>query len=237
MEKIKIASFWSGGKDSCLAYFKSIQAGYKIDCLFNLISSQDHRQVSFHNIPKDLIHLQAEATNLNLFQKEIIPAKINPVKFEKDLKNLLKVLLKKSIEGLVFGYTAPDDKQRLLAKRICSELGLRLIEPLCGKNPKEILKEFIDLGFKALIVRVDSKILDKYWLGRPIDKDFLNYLEKRAESGDSIDFCGDLGEFHTFVIDGPLFKKRIELLETVKVKRGNYWILDIIKADYEQTGK
>lgn len=232
-KQIKIASFWSGGKDSCLACFKAIRAGYKIGYLFNLISNKDHCQVSFHSIPKDLVRLQIEATKLKLFQREISPAEIDSIKFEKDLRNLLRVLLKKDIKGLVFGYTAPDDKQRFLAKRVCSELGLKLIEPLCGKNPKETLKEFIELGFKAVIVRIDSKILDKYWLGRPIDKDFFEYLEKRVKSGNSIDFCGDLGEFHTFVIDGPLFKREIKLIETEKVKKDDYWILDIIKADYE----
>ena len=222
----KIASLWSGGKDSCLACYKAIQTGYKIGYLFNLVSSQNHRRVSFHSISKDLVRSQAEATNLELFQKEIIPAEVDPLRFERDLKKLI-TSLPKDIKGLVFGYTNPNDRQRFLAKRICSELGLKLIEPLCGKNPRELLREFIELGFKAVIAKIDSKILDPKWLGHFIDKDFFEYLGKRKELGDSIDFCGDLGEFHTFVIDGPLFKRKIKLLETSKIKEDNYWILDI----------
>ncbi|MBZ9572758.1 diphthine--ammonia ligase [Patescibacteria group bacterium] len=225
--KIKIASCWSGGKDSCFARYKAIKMGYKIGYLFNLVSSQNHHQISFHNISKDLIRLQAKAIDLELFQKEIIPAEINSVKFAEDLKKIVKVLLQKGIKGLALGYTNPNDRQRILAQRICSELGLKLIEPLCGKSPKETLKEFIELGFKAVIVKIDARILEAKWLGRLVDESFFEYLVERTKKGDFINFCGDLGEFHTFVIDGPLFKKRIEFLETEKVKKDNYWVLDI----------
>ncbi len=230
IKKIKIACCWSGGKDSCLACFKAIRAGYKIGYLFNLVSNQDHYKVSFHNVSKDLVHLQAEAANLKLFQKEIVSAEIDSGKFKKDLIKLTKILLDKDIKGLAFGYTDPDDRQRIIAQQICSELGLKLIEPLCGKNPKEVLKEFIELGFKAVIVKIDSKILDKGWLGRFVDKDFFEYLEEKVKAGNIINFCGDLGEFHTFVVDGPLFRKKIEFLETKKVRKGNYWVLDIKKC-------
>lgn len=224
--KLKVASCWSGGKDSCLAYFKAARYGYGIVSLVNLVS-KDNRLVSFHEINQNLIEAQAKAVGIPLLQEKVVSQEAEPERFEQEVKNLVKKLADKGIKGLVFGYSDPEDRQRYLSKKICSELDLKLIEPLCGKDSKEILKEFIELGFKAVIVKIDSRILDKSWLGHLIDKDFFDYLREREESGDFIDFGGNLGEFHTFVIDGPIFKKKIKLLETSKIKKGSSWVLDI----------
>lgn len=205
-KKIKVACIWSGGKDSCLACFKAKQKGYDVKYLFNLVD-KDSNSVSFHNFHRDLIRMQSEAIGIPVFQRKIFPSRKNAEQFKTELKNLLRQLKARGIEGVIFGYILPGDLQRALAKKLCSQLNLKLIEPLYNKGSKRVLAEFIRLGFKAIIVSVDKRILDRRWVGRYINNDFLKYLESQS----SVDICGDRGEYHSFVIDGPLFKKRLNL--------------------------
>ena len=99
--------------------------------------------------------------------------------------------------------------------RICKELGLTPVRPLWHRDTQQILEEFINAGFKATVVRIVTNLLSMDWLGREINKKFLDDLLKLG----TVDPCGEHGEFHTFVTDGPLFKKTwIEILESEKVK-------------------
>jgi uncharacterized protein (TIGR00290 family) len=225
-QRLKVASVWSGGKDSCLACFKAIQDGYRVKCLFNLISKQDNF-VSFHKFSKEMTKIQSAAVCIPIFQKEICSQKENKQQFEKELREIILKLKNIGIEALVFGYLLSGDYQRALVKRLCSELNLKLIEPLYKRNSKRVLTEFIRLGFKAVIVSVDLAVLDSYWIGRLVNEDFIKYLASKPD----VDFCGDRGEYHTFVIDGPLFKKIIRIQDTSKVYINNHCFLDIRKYD------
>jgi len=223
---LKVASAWSGGKDSCLTCFKVIQEGYRVKCLLNLISKQD-TLVSFHKFPKDIVKMQSEAVGIPIFQEKICSQKENKLQFERELREVILKLKNIGIEALVFGYVLSCDYQRTLVKRLCSELNLKLIEPLYKRNSKRVLTEFIKLGFKAVIVSVDLRVLDDYWVGHFVNEDFIKYLESKP----NVDFCGDRGEYHTFVTDGPLFKKTICIQDVSKIYIDNCCFLDIHKYD------
>ena len=111
---------------------------------------------------------------------------------------------------------------------------MKPIKPLWMGDTKKILSDFIAAGFKATVVRVNLEKLGEEWLGRQVNKQFMADLLKLG----TIDCCGEMGEFHTFVTDGPLFKKkRIKILETVKSTRGGYGLLDIKTFEVAAKGK
>jgi len=97
--------------------------------------------------------------------------------------------------------------------------------PLWGRNSREVVLDFIDAGFEAIVVCVKADLLGPEWLGRKIDRAFVSAL---AEANPRVDLCGENGEFHTFVIGGPLFKDRVRALPGEKVLREGYWLLDLV---------
>jgi uncharacterized protein (TIGR00290 family) len=99
--------------------------------------------------------------------------------------------------------------------------------PLWGEEQNKILREFITLGFEAVVVATRADLLGEEWLGRKLDSDFLADLAKL----ENITLCGEAGEYHTLVINGPLFQKRIEIIEASKILNNGHWFLDIVNCE------
>lgn len=217
----RVAVITSGGKDGCFACYQAMQDGHKVEYLFNL-GSRGSNLVGFHNVPKDMVKMQSKAIGVPLFQRDINAQKKDRALFEKELKKITLELVDKGINGLVFGYVL-EDYNRILAKNLCSALKLKLIEPLYKKDSRSVIMEFINLGFKAVIINVNLAFIDSYWVGRMVDEDFIGYLHKKG----GIDLCGDRGEYHTFVLGGPMFGKTIDIQETSKYNMDNRCFLDI----------
>jgi len=220
MNNSTVISSWSGGKDSCLACYKVITGGYEIRYLLNFISKESKR-CCFHGIEAKLINLQAELIGIPLIQKEVTA---DMQEYEKEFKAAVSQI--KDINAMVFGDIYLDE-HREWVDRVCGDLGITPIEPLWNIPPAEIIEEFINLGFKAVVVSCQADKFDRSFVGRYMDKDLLNELKIR-----NICPCGENGEFHTLVVDGPIFKKRIEITESEPVlKEGfwKYWFLDIKK--------
>jgi uncharacterized protein (TIGR00290 family) len=221
MENNAIAS-WSGGKDSCLALFRAIKSGIKIKYLLNFIS-REYKRCCFHGIESSLISLQAECLGIPLVQKEVTA---DMKKYEEEFKEAVTGLKANGINKMIFGDIYLLDHFSWV-ERVCSELSIEPVEPLWENPVSEILKEFITAGFKAVIVSAKDDVLGKNFVGRIIDETVVREFEERK-----ICLCGENGEFHTFVIDGPLFKNRIEILESEPIlKEGfwRHWFLDIKK--------
>ncbi|MEM2896149.1 MAG: diphthine--ammonia ligase [Candidatus Bathyarchaeia archaeon] len=208
---------WSGGKDSCFACYKAICDGLNVSYLVNFIS-KEYRRVSFHGTEARLIQLQAEAVGIPLLQKETTWNG-----YEQEFKESVKSLIPNGIRGMIFGDIYLQEHKDWV-ERVCEELGIEAIEPLWGKEPEKILLDFIDEGFEAIIVSARSDLLGKEWIGRKVDREFLGYLKEN-----NIDVCGENGEYHTFVIDGPLFKKKIKIIDSRAVMRNDRWFLDTLK--------
>jgi uncharacterized protein (TIGR00290 family) len=211
----KVIVSWSGGKDSCLSCYKAMKMGYNVCYLLNTISTE-YKRVRFHGIKDILIKKQAHAIGIPLLQIETTANS-----YEKEFKEGIKSVLSEGIEGMVFGDIFLH--MREFADKICKELGIQSIEPLCGYSPEEILLDFINSGFESVIVATQANLLGKEWIGRKLDKYFLKYIKHL----NNIDICGENGEFHSLVIDGPIFKQKINITKSDKILREGYWFLDI----------
>ncbi len=218
MNKSNVVASWSGGKDSCLACYKAILEGYNVAYLVNTIS-KEYQRVRFHGTEDRLIQAQARAVGIPLFQKET-----SSDNYELDFKESVRNLISnKDIFGMVFG-DIHLEHCREWAEKICGELGIRAIEPLWHRRPEEILSDFINTGFEAYVTSCQADLIDKKYIGRRVDNKFLKDMAKIG-----IDVCGENGEYHTIVTNGPIFKQRIIIAESEKVLRDGYWFLDIRK--------
>jgi diphthine-ammonia ligase len=211
----KVIVSWSGGKDSCLACYKAMELGYNVSYLLNTISNE-YKRVRFHGIKDTLLQKQAHAIDIPLLQIETTADS-----YEQEFKEAVRGVLSEGIGGMVFGDIFLH--MREFADKICQELCIQAIEPLCGYNPEEILLDFINSGFEAVIVATQANLLGKEWLGRKLDKSFLKDIKRLKNA----DVCGENGEFHSIVIDGPIFKQRIDIVKSHKILREGYWFLDI----------
>ena len=210
-------SSWSGGKDSCFACYKAICEGYNVSHLLNFIS-KEYKRVSFHGTETKLIQLQAEAIGIPLLQKETTWNG-----YEQEFKDAVKSLIPDGVTGMIFGDIYLEEHKDWV-DRVCGELGIEAIEPLWGQDPERSLLDFIDAGFEATIVSAKSELFDDKWMGQKLDREFLSYLKDN-----NIDLCGENGEYHTFVTDGPMFKKKIKITKSQPITRDGYWFLDTLK--------
>jgi diphthine-ammonia ligase len=207
---------WSGGKDGCFACYLALNQGYKVSHLVNFIS-QEYQRVSFHGTEKRLVQMQGEAIGIPVFQKETTSGS-----YTEDFKAAIRTLLPEGIKGVVFG-DIYNDEHLAWVEGVCADLSIEAIEPLWGKSTDDVINGFLDAGFEAVIVAAKASLIDQEWLGKKVDRDFINYLKSK-----SIDSCGESGEYHTLVVGGPLFKRKIEIAESRTIRRGDYWFLDTI---------
>ncbi|MFA5118184.1 MAG: diphthine--ammonia ligase [Candidatus Omnitrophota bacterium] len=211
---------WSGGKDSCLAYYKSLKAGYRVSCLLNFISSGSKRGC-FHGLEGKLLQLQAELIGVPLVQKEVSP---DMQKYEEEFKSAVNEFLPQGVTSMVFGDIYLLDHQSWV-ERVCKEIGIQAVEPLWEIPTEDLIKEFLDLGFKAVIVSAKADIMGKEYIGREINLPLVEELKKKG-----ICPCGENGEYHTLVIDGPIFKRKLKIVKASPLlKEGfwKHWFLDI----------
>jgi diphthine-ammonia ligase len=209
------AASWSGGKDSCFACWKALSQGLKVKHLLNFINSDSTRAMS-HGLDRKVIALQAQAIGLPILQQ-----KVTWETYEAGFKAALGELKLKGISGLITGDIYLQEHKDWI-DRVCGESGVKAVLPLWGMDSARILADFIEAGFKAILVSVKADFLGKEWLGRQVDSKLTVELNQL-----NIDACGEAGEFHTFVYDGPMFKKPIKIGKAVPVARDNHYTLDI----------
>ncbi len=218
-KKVFVSS--SGGKDTFLALYKAGQnQDLKIACFLNMVSL-DGKYSRTHGVGSGLLKLQAQALGIPIIQK-----KASWATYEEEFKKAVLDLKKEDIRTGVFG-DIDLEEHRQWVERVCKELDIEPIFPLWQIKREDILGEFISAGFKAVVVSVKASFLGKEWLGRKIDEEFVEQLSSLS----NIDLCGEKGEYHSFVFDGPLFKKKVNILNTKKIKRDKYCFLEIL--DYE----
>jgi diphthine-ammonia ligase len=138
----------------------------------------------------------------------------------------LRGFKREGIEGGVFG-DIDFNPHREWIDRVCRRAGIVPYLPLWLENQSRLMEEFIDTGFKAVVVAVKADLFGKDVLGRTIDKEFLSYLSGLNKG---ITPCGEAGEYHTLVVDGPLFKKRVDITKSERVTRGDHHFLEIFEV-------
>ncbi len=226
--EMKVVASWSGGKDSCYAYYLATQQGYEVISLLTMMMSET--KSNFHMIPSGILDAQAEAIGIPLL-KQVTTAET----YENDFKRALRILKAKGAEGLVTGdiYEVAGHEEGWLG-RVLKEVGLKPIKPLWMGDTKQIYLDYLKTGFKATVVRTNLSKLGVEWLGRVLDKKFYDDILKLG----NVDSCGEGGEYHTVVTDGPTFKKKIEILETQKHKLdGGFGYLEIKRFEVKPKGK
>ncbi len=214
---------WSGGKESCLACYKAMQRGFIISHLLNFVDEYGERSRS-HGLRIELLRAQSDALGIPIIQR---PTAWET--YEQEFKRIVSELKQIGVEGGIFG-DIDLQVHRDWVERVCAEVGVKPLLPLWDMKREKILDEFIGAGFEAIVVATKANLLSEKWLGCKIDEELVRKLSKQ-----NIDLCGEAGEYHTFVIDGPIFKKRINILDSTKMLWNGKWILDITK--YELRGK
>jgi len=220
---MKLGVLFSGGKDSTFACYKAMEKE-EVVCLITLIS-KNPESFMFHTPNIHLTEVQAETIELPLVAVETEGKK------EEELKDLKKAIEKAKekygIEGVVTG-AVQSVYQSSRIKKICDELNLNCVNPLWQVDQIEYMNEFISSGFKAIISGVFSQPFDESWLGKLMDKKTLEELLEISKKF-GVTLTGEGGEFETFVFDGPIFKKRIEILKASKICKNYNGIYKIEK--------
>jgi len=218
---MKIAVLFSGGKDSCRTVYWCLKNKYDVKYLVTMIpKKEDSWMFHFPNIR--LTELSAEAIGLPFVSKETFGIKEKEVE---DMKKVLKVL---DIDAVACGGIF-SNYQKSRIERVCNELNLKFLAPFWHSNPEKFLEETIDLGLEVVIVGVYAEGFDKSWLGRKLDYKMLEELKKLHEKY-KINLVFEGGEAETLVLDGPIFKKKIEILDSNIVWEGFGGYLNIKKA-------
>lgn len=218
-EKVIIA--WSGGKDSAFALYEIQRTQkYEIVALLTIVTS-DYDRISAHGVRRDLLEQQADALGLPL-EKVFVRKSVSNAEYEEVLLKSLENYLKQGVCRMVFGDVFLQDIRRY-REEVIGKVGMKTFFPLWGRDTCELANSFIDAGFKATITVVDSNVLRKEFVGRDFDKQFLRDLPKE------VDPCGENGEFHTFVYNGPIFEKHVVFGrgKTILIDK-RFWHCDLI---------
>ncbi len=196
---------WSGGKDSALAlYYLGKEGVHKVGTLLTNINHHLDR-ISMHGVRTALLELQAASLGIPL-RKVMLPEQPSMSDYEKLSSQAVKELYDEGYQQAVFGDIFLEDLRKYREDNLKS-LGITCNFPLWGKNTKALLNEFLELGFKTIVVCVNTKYLDQSFCGRVIDKTFIDDLPTE------VDPCGENGEFHTFVYDGPNFNTPVDFVK------------------------
>lgn len=215
---IPVVFSFSGGKDSFLALYRILNKNYKIVSLITTITDEFNR-VSMHAIRENLLFEQVNSIGLPL-HLIYIPFNCVNEEYERIMYENMKFYKDLGIEYVGFGDIFLEDVRKYRENNL-NKLNMKGIFPIWGENTKDLANEFIKLGFRAIVVCVNLDILDISFLGREYDENFIKEIENKC------DVCGENGEFHTFVYDGPIFKKPVNFKKGEIVIRGNYGYIDL----------
>jgi len=209
---------WSGGKDSCLALYEiQRMQQYRVAALMTTVTS-DYDRISMHGVRRALLEQQATALGMPLHQV-VVTKDANNQEYEE--KFIEACAAYPGIDSIVFGDLFLEDikayRDQFLARH-----NLRGIYPVWLRDTTEFIKEFIALGFEAVVTCVDGEVLDRSFAGMVIDHNFVSTLPAQ------VDPCGENGEFHTFVFDGPNFKEPVRFTRGETVQRDRFWFCDLL---------
>ena len=202
---------WSGGKDSAFALYE-IQKGkmHTIQALLTTVT-EGYDRISMHGVRRVLLESQADSLGIPL-EKVFLSKRSSHEDYESKMGTVLGKYRARKTSSVVFGDIFLEDLRKYREEKLAGA-GMKALFPIWKRNTHDLAREFISKGFKAIITCVDTKILDKSFAGRNFDINLLSDLPP------GIDPCGENGEFHSFVYDGPIFKYPIPFKKGVTVLR------------------
>ena len=208
---IKTYMNWSGGKDSSLSLFKVLSdKSYSVEALLTNVNAV-HNRISMHGVRRELLTKQAAAIGIPLHTIEL-PEQPGMAEYEAAMQAKVSELKKSGYKTAVFGDIFLEDLKKYREEKLALEK-MECLFPLWKQDSSRLMDQFLDLGFKAIVVCVNSRFLDKSFCGRVINESFVRDLPS------DVDICGENGEYHSFVFDGPIFRYPVDFNKGKIVKR------------------
>lgn len=226
MLKENILMSWSGGKDSAMALHAVRRPG--VLHLAGLLTTvtEGYDRISMHGVRRELLVRQAESIGLPLREVFIPPECVNPV-YEARMGEAMRAEYALGIRKIVFGDIFLEDL-RTYREQNLALIGMTGLFPLWKRDTRELAREFVASGYRAVAVCVDSRVLDRRFAGRELDDSFFRDLPP------GVDPCGENGEFHTFVYAGPIFLERVEFTVGEVAERGPFFFCDLVPSGKEK---
>lgn len=227
----RILVSWSGGKDSCLMLHELLKT--QTHAVEALVCMVKQGRIGMHGVPIQLLDRQTSALGVRLEKVETSES----VRYEDALGKVLASYAAQGVRKTAYGDLFLEDV-RAYREGFHDRLGLESLYPVWKRPTTDFARDFLNAGFKAIVTCVDSSKLDKSFAGRPFDSDFL------ADLPESVDPCGEKGEFHTFVFDGPMFREEIRFTVAPPVVRDHraarygfrLWFCDLIPTEIGKAG-
>ena len=211
---------WSGGKDSAMALHALQGAhGHRVAALLTTVT-EEYDRISMHGVRRVLLERQAASIGLPLHAVLIPPQCVNAT-YEARMKEALNKYLLRGVRQVAFGDIFLEDL-RVYREKNLAQLGMEALFPIWKRDTRELARDFLRLRFQAIAVCVDPRVLDSSFAGRVLDESFF------ADLPPGVDPCGENGEFHTFVFDGPIFQTPVRFVSGERVLRDGFCFCDLL---------
>jgi uncharacterized protein (TIGR00290 family) len=211
---------WSGGKDSAMALHTLLQqSDVRIVALLTTVT-EGYERISMHGVRRELLERQAQSIGLPLHEVRIPPQCVNPI-YEARMEEALRIHFDQGVRRVAFGDIFLEDLRAYREKNL-ARIGMTALFPIWKRDTRELIREFHANRFRAVAVCVDPRILAPSFVGRELDQSFFHDLPAHADP------CGENGEFHTFVFDGPIFHSLIPVRTGEIVNRDGFVFCDLL---------
>ena len=215
---------WSGGKDSAMALHTVLQQpGVRVVALLTTVT-EGYDRIAMHGVRRELLQRQAESIGLPLHEVFIPPECVNPV-YESRMEEGLRLLYNQGVRKVAFGDIFLEDLRAYREKNL-AQIGMTALFPIWKRDTRELIRRFHEQRFRAVAACIDTKVLDPSFAGRELDESFFRDLPPNADP------CGENGEFHTFVFDGPIFQSPIPIRTGEIVNRDGFVFCDLLPAEH-----
>jgi uncharacterized protein (TIGR00290 family) len=213
---------WSGGKDSAMALHTLLQDHLPIAALLTTVT-ETYDRISMHGVRRELLVQQAQSIGLPLHEIRIPPQCINAI-YEARMEEALRVHYDAGVRTVAFGDIFLEDLRAYREKNL-ARIGMTALFPIWKRDTRELIRDFHAAKFRAIAACVDPKVLDRSFAGRELDASFFRDLPI------GVDPCGENGEFHTFVFNGPIFRKPIPVSRGEVVERDSFIYCDLLPSE------
>jgi uncharacterized protein (TIGR00290 family) len=213
---------WSGGKDSAMALHTLLQhPDVRIAALLTTVT-ETYDRISMHGVRSELLVQQAQSIGLPLHEVRIPPQFVNPI-YEARMEEALRIHYAEGVRTVAFGDIFLEDLRAYREKNL-ARIGMTAFFPIWKRDTRELIRSFHAAKFRAIAACIDPKALDRSFAGRELDESFFRDLPAGADP------CGENGEFHTFVFDGPIFRHPIPVRAGEIVERDSFIYCDLLPA-------
>jgi uncharacterized protein (TIGR00290 family) len=221
MPERRVVVSWSGGKDSAMALAEVVREGKLVVSALLTTVTEDYDRISMHGVRRVLLERQAASLGFPL-EKVLISRNASNEEYESRMGQALARYKAAGVSSVVFGDIFLEDLRKYREQKLAA-VGMDCIFPIWKRDTRRLIVSLATSGFKAVTTCVDTQALDRSFVGREIDAGFI------AELPHGVDPCGENGEYHSFVYDGPLFRERIAFRKgEIVLRDGRFCYCDLV---------